>query len=144
MNLFLPPPPSTLSEAYRNPYGETHHYYGSRNLLDPNAAYCTHRAPPVKTTFLSTVFVTLVNILVVGYTHMLHSALSSQFQCAFHLSVQMVTCLFLVLALLCPTGTYHRVALPPASTALTASTVEAVSLSLQTSKYLFLVLFKMK
>ncbi|XP_045885845.1 centrosome and spindle pole associated protein 1-like isoform X2 [Micropterus dolomieu] len=46
MNLFLPPPPSTLSEAYRNPYGETHHYYGSRNLLDPNAAYYGHLSLP--------------------------------------------------------------------------------------------------
>ncbi|CAJ1057942.1 centrosome and spindle pole associated protein 1-like isoform X1 [Xyrichtys novacula] len=44
--LFPPPhPPSTLSEAYRSPYGEPHHYYGTRNLLDPNMAYCK-QAPP--------------------------------------------------------------------------------------------------
>ncbi|XP_049898888.1 centrosome and spindle pole-associated protein 1-like isoform X3 [Epinephelus moara] len=37
--LFPPHPPSTLSESYRSPYGEPHHYYGTRNLLDPNMAY---------------------------------------------------------------------------------------------------------
>ncbi|XP_034738938.1 centrosome and spindle pole-associated protein 1-like [Etheostoma cragini] len=37
--VFPPHPPSTLSETYRNPYGEPHHYYGTRNLLDPNMAY---------------------------------------------------------------------------------------------------------
>ncbi|XP_029917336.1 centrosome and spindle pole-associated protein 1-like isoform X2 [Myripristis murdjan] len=37
--LFAPHPPSTLAEAYRNPYSDTHHYYGSRNLLDPSIPY---------------------------------------------------------------------------------------------------------
>ncbi|XP_070769650.1 centrosome and spindle pole-associated protein 1-like [Enoplosus armatus] len=44
--LFLPHPPSTISEAYRSPYGEPHHYYGSRNLLDPSMAYCGHLSVP--------------------------------------------------------------------------------------------------
>ncbi|XP_010779395.1 centrosome and spindle pole-associated protein 1 isoform X2 [Notothenia coriiceps] len=35
--LFPPHPPST--EAFRSPYGEPHHYYGSRNLLEPNMYY---------------------------------------------------------------------------------------------------------
>ncbi|KAM9356849.1 centrosome and spindle pole-associated protein 1-like [Symphorus nematophorus] len=44
---FLPPhPPSTLSEAYRSPYGEPHHYYSTRNLLDPNMAYYGHLTVP--------------------------------------------------------------------------------------------------
>ncbi|KAI3352031.1 hypothetical protein L3Q82_020843, partial [Scortum barcoo] len=44
---FLPPhPPSTLNEAYRSPYGEPHHYYGARNLLDPNMAYYGHLTVP--------------------------------------------------------------------------------------------------
>lgn len=54
----------------------------------------------------------------------------------------MVICLFLVLAFPCPTGMYHRGELCPANlvtTALTASTVEAASLSQQYSKYLFLI-----
>ncbi|XP_035861778.1 centrosome and spindle pole associated protein 1-like isoform X2 [Sander lucioperca] len=46
MLLFPPHPPSTLSEAYRNPYGEPHHYYGTRNLLDPNLAYYGHLSVP--------------------------------------------------------------------------------------------------
>ncbi|XP_078117224.1 centrosome and spindle pole-associated protein 1-like isoform X4 [Sander vitreus] len=46
MPLFPPHPPSTLSEAYRNPYGEPHHYYGTRNLLDPNIAYYGHLSVP--------------------------------------------------------------------------------------------------
>ncbi|XP_078145290.1 centrosome and spindle pole-associated protein 1-like isoform X2 [Centroberyx gerrardi] len=37
--LFPPHPPSTLPEAYRNPYGEAQHYYGTRNLLDPSMPY---------------------------------------------------------------------------------------------------------
>ncbi|XP_054453960.1 centrosome and spindle pole associated protein 1-like isoform X3 [Anoplopoma fimbria] len=46
--LFPPHPPSALSEAYRSPYGEPHHYYGTRNLLDPNMAYYGHLSvPPV-------------------------------------------------------------------------------------------------
>ncbi|KAK5865218.1 hypothetical protein PBY51_016400 [Eleginops maclovinus] len=36
--MFPPHPPSTVSEAFRSPYGEPHHYYGSRNLLEPNMA----------------------------------------------------------------------------------------------------------
>ncbi|KAK5925511.1 hypothetical protein CgunFtcFv8_018029 [Champsocephalus gunnari] len=43
--LFPPHPPST--EAFRSPYGEPHHYYGSRNLLEPNmAAYYGHLSVP--------------------------------------------------------------------------------------------------
>ncbi|KAF3837942.1 hypothetical protein F7725_009710 [Dissostichus mawsoni] len=46
--LFPPHPPSTVSEAFRSPYGEPHHYYGSRNLLEPNmAAYYGHLFFPV-------------------------------------------------------------------------------------------------
>ncbi|XP_033977307.1 centrosome and spindle pole-associated protein 1-like isoform X2 [Trematomus bernacchii] len=45
--LFPPHPPSTVSEAFRSPYGEPHHYYGSRNLLEPNmAAYYGHLSVP--------------------------------------------------------------------------------------------------
>ncbi|CAN9514679.1 unnamed protein product [Ophioblennius macclurei] len=44
--LYAPHPPSSLSEAYRTPYAEPHHYYGSRNLLDPNAAYYGHLSVP--------------------------------------------------------------------------------------------------
>ncbi|XP_060904751.1 centrosome and spindle pole-associated protein 1-like isoform X2 [Labrus mixtus] len=40
--LFAPHPPSTVSEAYRSPYGEPYHYYGTRNQLDPNMAYYGH------------------------------------------------------------------------------------------------------
>ncbi|XP_059202020.1 centrosome and spindle pole associated protein 1-like [Centropristis striata] len=40
-----PHPPSTLSEAYRSPYAEPHHYY-NRNLLDPNMAYYGHLSVP--------------------------------------------------------------------------------------------------
>ncbi|XP_022073359.2 centrosome and spindle pole-associated protein 1-like isoform X2 [Acanthochromis polyacanthus] len=43
--LFTPHPPS-LSEVYRSPYGEPHHYYGTRNLLDPNMAYYGHLSVP--------------------------------------------------------------------------------------------------
>ncbi|XP_042349771.1 centrosome and spindle pole-associated protein 1-like isoform X2 [Plectropomus leopardus] len=44
--LFAPHPPSTLSDAYRSPYGEPHHYYSTRNLLDPNMAYYGHLSVP--------------------------------------------------------------------------------------------------
>ncbi|KAA8589140.1 hypothetical protein FQN60_010485 [Etheostoma spectabile] len=44
--MFPPHPPSTLSETNRNPYGEPHHYYGTRNLLDPNVAYYGHLSVP--------------------------------------------------------------------------------------------------
>uniref|UniRef100_A0A3B4UMY9 Centrosome and spindle pole associated protein 1 n=1 Tax=Seriola dumerili TaxID=41447 RepID=A0A3B4UMY9_SERDU len=44
--LFHPHPPSTLNEAYRSPYGEPHHCYGTRNLLDPNMAYYGHLSVP--------------------------------------------------------------------------------------------------
>uniref|UniRef100_A0A3B5B6F5 Centrosome and spindle pole associated protein 1-like n=1 Tax=Stegastes partitus TaxID=144197 RepID=A0A3B5B6F5_9TELE len=44
--LFPPHPPSSLSEVYRSPYGEPHHYYGTRNLLDPNMAYYGHLSVP--------------------------------------------------------------------------------------------------
>ncbi|XP_047441957.1 centrosome and spindle pole-associated protein 1-like isoform X2 [Mugil cephalus] len=42
--LFPPHPPSSLSEAYRSPYGEPHHYYGNRNQLEPNMAFYGHGA----------------------------------------------------------------------------------------------------
>lgn len=44
--LFPPHPPSSLGEAYRTPYAEPHHYYGTRNLLDPNMAYYGHFSAP--------------------------------------------------------------------------------------------------
>ncbi|XP_034545980.1 centrosome and spindle pole associated protein 1-like isoform X2 [Notolabrus celidotus] len=44
--LYPPHPPSTLSEAFRSPYGEPYHYYGPRNLLDPNMAYYGHLPVP--------------------------------------------------------------------------------------------------
>ncbi|XP_036933606.1 centrosome and spindle pole associated protein 1-like isoform X2 [Acanthopagrus latus] len=44
--MFTPHPPPSLSEAYRSPYGEPHHYYGTRNLLDPNMAYYGHLPVP--------------------------------------------------------------------------------------------------
>ncbi|XP_041653629.1 centrosome and spindle pole associated protein 1-like [Cheilinus undulatus] len=44
--LFPPHPPSTLSEAYRSPYGEPYSYYGNRNLLDPHTAYYGHLPVP--------------------------------------------------------------------------------------------------
>ncbi|XP_074530747.1 centrosome and spindle pole-associated protein 1-like [Halichoeres trimaculatus] len=44
--LFAPHPPSTVSEAYRSPYGEPYHYYGTRNMLDPNMAYYGHLTVP--------------------------------------------------------------------------------------------------
>ncbi|TKS72763.1 Centrosome and spindle pole-associated protein 1 [Collichthys lucidus] len=43
----LPPhPPPTLSEAYRGPYADPHHYYSTRNLLDPHMAYYGHLPVP--------------------------------------------------------------------------------------------------
>ncbi|KAF7657308.1 hypothetical protein LDENG_00028880, partial [Lucifuga dentata] len=42
ISLFPPQPPSILADAYRSPYGEAHHYYGTRNLLDPNVPCCKH------------------------------------------------------------------------------------------------------
>ncbi|KAK2849525.1 hypothetical protein Q5P01_009359 [Channa striata] len=43
----LPPyPPSTLNDVYRTSNGEPHHYYGTRNLPDPNMAYCGHLSVP--------------------------------------------------------------------------------------------------
>ncbi|XP_030001585.1 centrosome and spindle pole associated protein 1-like isoform X2 [Sphaeramia orbicularis] len=44
--LFHPHPPSTLSEAYRSPYGEPPHHYYSRNHLDPHTSYYGHLAVP--------------------------------------------------------------------------------------------------
>ncbi|XP_070692820.1 centrosome and spindle pole-associated protein 1-like isoform X2 [Pempheris klunzingeri] len=43
---FPPHPPPTVNEAYRSPYGEPHHYYSNRNLLDPNMAYYGHLSVP--------------------------------------------------------------------------------------------------
>ncbi|XP_056295792.1 centrosome and spindle pole-associated protein 1-like isoform X3 [Pseudoliparis swirei] len=41
-------PPSAPSEAYRSPYAEPHHSYGTRTLLDPNVAYYGQLSvPPV-------------------------------------------------------------------------------------------------
>lgn len=122
--MFTPHPPPSLSEAYRSPYGEPHHYYGTRNLLDPNMAYCEHWPPLLIRSRYSTFSIVIITLTCFF----------------FFFADQMVTCLFLVLALPCPTGMYHQGELCPASlvtTALTASTVEAASLSLQYSKYLF-------
>ncbi|XP_034399820.1 centrosome and spindle pole-associated protein 1-like isoform X2 [Cyclopterus lumpus] len=44
--VFPPHPPSAPSEAYRTPYGEPHHYYGTRTLLDPNVACYGHLSVP--------------------------------------------------------------------------------------------------
>uniref|UniRef100_UPI0037E725E6 centrosome and spindle pole-associated protein 1-like n=1 Tax=Semicossyphus pulcher TaxID=241346 RepID=UPI0037E725E6 len=44
--LFAPHPPSTHGEAHRSPYGEPYHYYGTRNLPDPNMAYYGHLSVP--------------------------------------------------------------------------------------------------
>ncbi|XP_058505755.1 centrosome and spindle pole-associated protein 1-like isoform X2 [Solea solea] len=44
--MFPPHPPAGLSDAYRNLYTEPHFCYGSRNLLDPNMAYCGHLSVP--------------------------------------------------------------------------------------------------
>ncbi|XP_041800014.1 centrosome and spindle pole associated protein 1-like isoform X2 [Chelmon rostratus] len=44
--LFPPHPPSALGEAYRSLYAEPNHYYGTRNLLDPNMAYYGHLSAP--------------------------------------------------------------------------------------------------
>ncbi|KAM7417115.1 hypothetical protein PAMA_016971 [Pampus argenteus] len=46
VTLLPPHPPSTLGEAYRSQYGEPHHYYSTRNLLDPNMAYYGHLSAP--------------------------------------------------------------------------------------------------
>ncbi|XP_061095943.1 centrosome and spindle pole-associated protein 1 isoform X2 [Conger conger] len=35
----LPPPPPTLTDAYRTPYDAAYYYYGARNPLDPSLAY---------------------------------------------------------------------------------------------------------
>ncbi|XP_028316063.1 centrosome and spindle pole-associated protein 1-like isoform X3 [Gouania willdenowi] len=43
---FPPYLPSSISEAYRSPSGIPHHYYGTRNLLDPYAAYYGHVPVP--------------------------------------------------------------------------------------------------
>ncbi|XP_068181801.1 centrosome and spindle pole-associated protein 1-like isoform X2 [Antennarius striatus] len=39
-------PPTTLTEAYRSPYGELHPYLSSRNLLNPSMAYYGHLSVP--------------------------------------------------------------------------------------------------
>ncbi|XP_026214375.1 centrosome and spindle pole associated protein 1-like [Anabas testudineus] len=44
--LFPPHPPSTLGEAFRSSYAEPHHYYTTRNLLDPNVACYGHLSVP--------------------------------------------------------------------------------------------------
>ncbi|XP_017278653.1 centrosome and spindle pole associated protein 1-like isoform X2 [Kryptolebias marmoratus] len=44
--MFLPHPPSSLSEPYRSPYGEPHQFYGTRNLPDPNMARYAHYPGP--------------------------------------------------------------------------------------------------
>ncbi|KAM7389001.1 hypothetical protein PAMP_023001 [Pampus punctatissimus] len=46
VSLLPPHPPSTLGEVYRSQYGEPHHYYSTRNLLDPNMAYYGHSSVP--------------------------------------------------------------------------------------------------
>uniref|UniRef100_A0A674HT66 Centrosome and spindle pole associated protein 1 n=1 Tax=Terrapene triunguis TaxID=2587831 RepID=A0A674HT66_9SAUR len=35
-----PPPPPTLTDNYRTPYDDAYYFYGARNPLDPNLAYC--------------------------------------------------------------------------------------------------------
>lgn len=39
---FPPRPPPSVSDAYRSPCVEPHHYYGTRNMLGPNMAYYHH------------------------------------------------------------------------------------------------------
>lgn len=41
--MFLPHPPSSLSEPYRSPFEERSQIYESRNLLDPNQTPCKCR-----------------------------------------------------------------------------------------------------
>lgn len=87
----LPPhPPSTLSEAYRSAYGEPHHYYSNRNLLDPNMAYCKYPSP------LFTAF--LMNLLVV------HSASSFIILMCFRWSFVCSRCRPSCVLLECTTG----------------------------------------
>ncbi|KAM9376712.1 centrosome and spindle pole-associated protein 1-like isoform 2-T3 [Pholidichthys leucotaenia] len=43
---FPPHPPSSLSDAYRSPYGELLHYYGTRNALDSSMPYYGHLPVP--------------------------------------------------------------------------------------------------
>jgi len=35
-----PPPPPVLTDSYRTPYDDAYYFYGVRNPLDPNLAYC--------------------------------------------------------------------------------------------------------
>lgn len=35
-----PPPPPVLTDNYRTPYDDAYYFYGARNPLDPNLAYC--------------------------------------------------------------------------------------------------------
>lgn len=35
-----PPPPPVLTDNYRTPYDDAYYFYGVRNPLDPNLAYC--------------------------------------------------------------------------------------------------------
>ncbi|XP_063356110.1 centrosome and spindle pole associated protein 1-like isoform X4 [Pelmatolapia mariae] len=44
--LFHPRPPPSVSDAYRSPYVEPHHYYANRSMLDPNMAYYGHMPAP--------------------------------------------------------------------------------------------------
>ncbi|XP_025754249.1 centrosome and spindle pole-associated protein 1 isoform X3 [Oreochromis niloticus] len=44
--LFHPRPPPSVSDAYRSPYIEPHHYYANRSMLDPNMAYYGHMPAP--------------------------------------------------------------------------------------------------
>lgn len=116
------PPHATFSESYRSPYGEPHHYCGPRNLLDPNMAYCKQRCLLLNDTIYTRFSINIILLFIY-----------------FHFTVQMVTCLFLGVAFLFLTGTYHQGELFLASlvpTALRASTVEVFSLIIQYSKYL--------
>lgn len=37
----MPPPlPPVLTDNYRTPYDDAYYFYGARNPLDPNLAYC--------------------------------------------------------------------------------------------------------
>ncbi|KAM6318495.1 centrosome and spindle pole-associated protein 1 [Aegotheles albertisi] len=38
--LVPPPPPPVLTDNYRTPYDDAYYFYGARNPLDPNLAYC--------------------------------------------------------------------------------------------------------
>lgn len=114
------PPHPTLREAYRSPYGDPYHYYGTQNLLDPNMAYCKHWC----------LFFKIRHYFV---KHFLYFFLNLS-----HFTVQMDRCLFLVQSLPCLAGIHHQEKLCPVSSVLTSLRVistEAASQSHRYSKY---------